>query len=497
MQRFKKQLWLIGFLLLVSASIGRAQPSVALDSARNKLKAIISQLPDSNSVTVRAIYIKGNKVTREYIVLRELPFKKGSKVVVKELYNLIELGRLNVFNTQLFLEVIPSVINWDQQEFDLVLDLKERWYIFPIPYFKLVDRNFNQWWVEQERSLERTNYGLKFNWENVSGRRDKLSFNYVNGYNRQFSVYYEQPFVDKKLEKGFLAGISYNQTRQMSYAIDSNQQVFFPTNNNAISNFVRSTFRIETGITYRKGVNHRHVIRFHYTSESIADTIPKLIEANGNKGYLPFFTGNSLKQNFGELVYGYNYYNLNNFGYPWKGVAFSGYFSQRGLGAKGMNMWQFTGKVGRYIPFREKTSFALMALGIIKIPFKQPQYNMGALGYGDMFLRGLEYYVIDGVMAGVLKTTIRRELFQVNVPTLLIKNEKYRKIPFKVVAKLYGDLGSSYTTYSTTSYLNNKLLYTWGFGIDILSYYDFAARFDYSFNQLGEKGLFLQMRKDF
>lgn len=493
----KKNASFVVLVLILCTSVGRAQPSVSLDSARTNLKTIIAKFPANGELTVRNIFVKGNKITKGYIILRELPFAKGAKLPVAQLFELIETGRLNVFNTQLFLEVIPSITNWNEQQFDLVLDVKERWYIFPIPFFKLVDRNFNQWWVEQNRSLERANYGLKFNWENVSGRRDKLNFNYVNGYNRQYNIYYEQPFADKKLEKGFLFGVFYTQTRQVSFATDSNQQVFFPASNNQINDFVRSIFRIESGFTIRKGVNHRHSFRLNYIRENISDTISRIIQNNANKGYLPFFTGNKTNQNFGEFVYGYQYYNLNNFAYPWKGFAFTGYFSQRGLGAKGMNMWQFNGKAGRYLPIGQKTSASVMGLGIIKLPFKQPQYNMGAIGYGEMFLRGMEYYVIDGVMAGILKTTVRRELFQLNVPTLLIKNEKYRKIPFKILAKVYGDIGGSHTTAVTNSFLNNKLLYTWGFGLDVLSYYDFVARFDYSFNQLGENGLFLHLRKDF
>lgn len=122
---------------------------------------------------------------------------------------------------------------------------------------------------------------------------------------------------------------------------------------------------------------------------------------------------------------------------------------------------------------------------------------MAALGYGDWFLRGLEYYVIDGVQAGILKGTFRQELANINVPTFIIKNEKYRKIPFKIIAKIYGDIGASHLPTVSNSILNNRFLYTYGAGIDVLSYYDFVARFEYSFNQLGQKGLFLHMRRDF
>ena len=493
---------LIKYLLLLivtflSTSICLGQASVLYDSVKNKLSQSIATLPKNAKVTVKSIGFIGNKVTKEYIILRDVTFKKGDELKVADLFATLEKARLDILNTQLFLEVLPALAVNDTSSVDIVFTVKERWYIFPVPYFKLVDRNLNQWIVEQNSSFERVNYGLKFNWDNVSGRRDKLSFNYVNGYTKQYNLSYQQPFADKKLEKGFLFGIYYTQTRQTTFATDSNKQVFFPVENEDINDFVRTSFRIETGVTLRKGIHHRHALRLHYVSEKIADTITSLISNNAAKGFLPYFTDNKTQQRFGELVYSYQYIDLDNIAYPLKGVAFNGAFVQRGLGAKGMNLWQLHGKVGAYFPLAKKTYASLYSLGTIKFPFKQPGYNMPALGYGDLFLQGLEYYVVDGVMAGMVRTTLAQELFKVNVPTLVIKNEKYKKIPFRVLAKLYGNIGGAYLPYYSTSILNNKLLYTYGLGIDIISYYDFVARFDYSFNQLGEKGLFLHVRKDF
>lgn len=473
------------------------QASVSYDSVKRKMEETVSQLPQEATVRIIDIQLSGHKVTKDYIVLREVSFTKGTVLPVKDLLKTIEKARLDIINTQLFLEVLPGLRIINEQEVEVFFVLKERWYIFPIPYFKVVDRNLNQWIVEQNASLERVNYGLKFNWENVSGRRDKLSFRYINGYSRQYLLSYEQPFADKKLEKGFLFSINYTSNRQASFATDSNKQVFYPANNNLINDFVRTTFKAEAGFSYRKGVKHRHYLRVGYVNERLADTISRIIQQNASKGYLPFFADNKTRQAFGEISYNYQYYDLDNIPYPLKGFAFNGTFLQRGLGSKGMNLWQFNGKAGRYIPIGKKTYTSFYGVGTLKLPFNQPMYNMPAMGYGDLYMQGLEYYVIDGVMAGMLRTTIAQELFKVNVPTLFIKDEKYRKIPFRVLAKVYANIGGAYTPFYATGFLNNRLLYTYGAGLDILSYYDFTARIDYSFNQLGEKGLFLHVRKDF
>ena len=475
-----------------------SQPSVAIDTAKEKLLKITSQFSDSSLMLVHSVIINGNKKTKDHIIFREIPFGAGSKLIGSTIADKIEEARLNLLNTQLFLEVIPRIIKYDKTSLDVEFDLKERWYIFPIPFFKLVDRNPNQWIVEQNASLERVNYGLKLNWDNVTGIRDKLSFNFINGYAREYSVFYEQPYADKKLEKGFLGGVLFKQSRQMTYATDSNKQVFFPVSNTQINEFVKTTFRVEAGFSYRKGAQHRHTFKLNYVNESIPDTIAQLISANSLKGFLPYFNGNKAKQQFGEFNYSYQYYNVNNIVYPWSGFAFNGNIMQRGLGFKAMNMWQFSAKAGKFFLLTKKTSLSTVGYAIIKLPFQQPQYNLNALGYGDWFIRGLEYYVIDGVLAGMLKTSLRQELFQINIPTLFFKNnEKYKKIPFKIIAKVFSDIGASHLPVITNSFLNNKFLYTYGFGIDVLSYYDFAGRFEYSFNQLGQKGLFLHVRRDF
>jgi len=487
---------LLIFFLLFSAYL-QAQPSVVWDVAKQSLENGIKNLPQQKEWKIGSIDVEGNRQTKKYIITRELLFNEGDWIHTDELFTKLNIARLNVLNTQLFLEVIPSVNQLNDSSLSVKISVKERWYIFPIPYFKPIDRNANQWLVEQRASLDRVTYGLKFNWENVTGRRDKLRFNYVNGYTRQFLLSYEQPYADKKLQHGYLASISYSRNRQLAFATDKNKQVFFPQGNNNITSLITTSFRAEAGYSYRPGVKERHTLRISYAVEKIPDTISVLIRDNYNKGFLPFFTNDVSRQAFGELSYLYQYFDVNNIAYPWKGFAFSTQFIQRGLGVKGMNLWQLKAKGGRYIAINNKTSFSVIGLGLLKLPFKQPMFNLQAHGYGDLYLRGLEYYVIDGVMAGIIKTTIRREIMEIKVPTLIIQNEKYRKLPFKIVGKAYGDAGGVHLPFFTNSILNNRLLYTWGFGLDILSYYDFAACFEYSFNQLGEKGLFLHLRRDF
>ena len=118
-------------------------------------------------------------------------------------------------------------------------------------------------------------------------------------------------------------------------------------------------------------------------------------------------------------------------------------------------------------------------------------------GYGSFQMRGLEYNVIDGMSGAMLKTTVHHELlhFEIKNP---FKSRTHDRIPFRIYMKLYGDLGYAYNSNQISSNtLNNTLLRTWGFGMDIISIYDFVFKIEYSFNQLGKDGLYLQSRNDF
>ena len=110
-------------------------------------------------------------------------------------------------------------------------------------------------------------------------------------------------------------------------------------------------------------------------------------------------------------------------------------------------------------------------------------------------MRGLEYYVINGVAGGVLRGTVKNELISLNVRNP-IKSKTHDKIPFRVFVKAFGDLGYAYSRDPGNSVLNNKLLRTWGAGIDIISFYDIVLRFEYTFNQLKQDGLYFHNQND-
>jgi len=442
----------------------------------------VSSVMEESQVYIREIKVVGNRKTKLHIVKREIPVEEGKPYSMSFVLASLQTGRQNLMNTALFVDADVNFANWYEDSLDILVDVKERWYYFPFPIFKPVDRNWNVWINQNNVSLDRVNYGLKFLGANITGRNDKLNLYLVNGYTRSVSVTYENPFVGYSLKHGLSFELSYGKNREVNYSTRENQQVFYKNE----QDFVRTKFVGGVGYSYRKGSIERHTVKFSYTHETVADTV---VEMN------PKFLGNGRSsRGFPELMYRYQYLGVNYIPYPTKGLRWDFTFLKRGVAGE-MSMTMLNLKAAKHWTLPYKFYYSLHGEATVKFPFDQPFYNQQLMGYGDNYLRGLEYYVIDGVAGGMIRSTVRKQIFDVKVKTGL-KSRTYGTIPFKVYLKGYGDVGYSYNKNNVTgNFLTNRLLYTGGIGIDVLSIYDVVLRLEYSFNQLSERALFVHMNE--
>lgn len=451
---------------------------------------------DSTSkIKVSAIIISGNKKTKNYIILREMLIKEGDSIIASRLYNSIEQSRNLVYNTNLFSEVeIQPVLN-TAYSLTLHVIVKERWYIFPLPQFKLVDRNLNEWLKDYNGSLERVIYGGKFTHYNFSGRGDQLRIFLLSGYARTLSFSYTAPYSNPSLTEGFSVSGGFTQSKEFPYQTSkSNKLLQFKKDG-----FVRDAFSIGATYRLRRGYFRRHLFSASYNYINVNDSV---LTARYNPNY---FADGKSKVSYPEFSYTFQYINTDNINYPLKGKIFAIQASKRGLGLNGgLNMFGIDAAFRKYYTHRKNFYSAIELYTKLKLPFKQPYYNQRAMGYTDLYLRGLEYYVIDGVSASIAKYTLSKKLVSFKIPVpFKIKALPY--VPFSIFAKTYADLGYSYNrpqynaaqNLSYISNLNNRFLYSGGFGLDILTLYDFSFRIEYSFNQLGEKGLFLHAKGGF
>jgi len=116
-----------------------------------------------------------------------------------------------------------------------------------------------------------------------------------------------------------------------------------------------------------------------------------------------------------EWIYTFNYTDVDYVSYPLDGIIFETALTRRGIDAD-MNMWQLSTRLTRSWPLAYKLWFGFQNINILKWPLSQPFYNQGLIGYADVYLRGLDRYVVDGTAGSILRNTLYRELFNFNIP---------------------------------------------------------------------------------
>lgn len=478
------------FLLIFPAV--HAQKKDPLTIVINGLSA--TEKDSARKLHVKDIFITGAKKTKVYIVLREIPFKKADTLVSSNLEAELQLARQQVYNTTLFTEV-QIIADVQDNDVTVHVNLKEHWYIYPVPQFQLVDRNFNVWAKTYHYAFDRVNYGIKFVHYNLTGRKDPLRIYLLNGYSRNISFSYTAPYSSKSLSEGFTIAGGYTQNREIVYGDSSNNtQQFYPVYSatKAKSEFVRSGWYLSGGYIIRKGLFKRHIFSGGFIYLKVIDSVVTKYNPN-------YFGSPVTSKGYPELMYTYQYVNLDNVLYALKGTASYFAITKRGFGLTGgINMLSIEGGLNKYFALRHNWYVNTQLNGKIKLPFDQAFINQRGLGYNENYLRGLEYYVVDGVVTGLLRTTLKKKVFSFNVPVpFKFLHRIATNIPFTFYAKTYADIGYAYTKKKYDTYLNNRFLYSGGFGLDILTLYDVNLRLEYSFNQLNERGFFFHSQSGF
>ena len=70
-------------------------------------------------------------------------------------------------------------------------------------------------------------------------------------------------------------------------------------------------------------------------------------------------------------------------------------------------------------------------------------------------------------------------------------------VPLKIYAKTFVNTGYVYNPHPGQNDLANKFLYSGGVGFDLVTFTDFVIKIEWSFNRLGENGLYLHQHNNF
>ena len=442
---------------------------------------------------VEEVILLGHRKTRPRVVFREMSFGQGDRIAVDEFPEEVGRSYNNLMNTGLF---SAAELTYDSTQVRdggrvvVIVTMHETWYIYPVPVFELADRNFNVWWTEQERSLDRVNVGGKLTYYNFTGQRDRLKLGFTTGYTRSLEASYRLPYLNKAGSIGMEINFGYLRRREQNYLTRDNRQEFYsdPTT------FVYRRAGADLGLSYRKKIYVSHNLDFGWRKSEVADTIGRILNPE-------FFGGGRTSQRYFRVAYDFQNDRRDIRNYPWNGKFFAVGIAKEGLGIYGQrDGLEVHGDFRRYIPFGKHYSFNYALAGKYSlIRTRQPFLENRAIGFGNNGLIGYQFYVVDGLDMLIWRLGLRREVFKTKIDLgKFVFIDAFRHIPLRALLSVQFNQGVANAPFvDGSNALNNILLTGIGAGIDVILYYDMVAGVQYNRNHLGEDGFYLNLNLSF
>ncbi len=441
--------------------------------------------PVKELLYIESIVFSGNKKTHNNIISREIPIQKGDTIVSGQLADILNISKNNLLNTKLFnyVTIDTLIVN---NRVTITIILEERWYFWPIPSLNFADRNFSTWM--NSKDWRKIIYGLDLEKNNFRGRNEVMNFSFSIGYNEQFSLSYNDLYLDKKRHHSIGIYNTYLRRKQTSVAVIENRLQELRVD----ETYVFEHFEFSLKYTYRHKNHNWHTLFLSLNYSQIADTI-----ADINPNY--FGTGKT-NIRFVSLIYSATQDLRDSKSYPLSGSYTNFIIRQSGLGVLDHpNILLIKSRFAKYWDFGNRVH-AATAVNLQKsFSDQKPFFLDKAIGYKYDQIRGYEYYVVNGSDFFITKANLKFTIIPTKVKLLNFFpmnwfNGKFKKIHYALYANIFFDTGYAKkygSIYENRNSFENKLLYSGGIGLDFVTYYDRVLRFEYSIIHNGESGFFV------
>ena len=437
-------------------------------------------------VVVSNIVIVGNDRTREHVILREIPFKKGDSLLISQLEEHKKAAIQTLNQTTLFNFVEANITYLDSSHILWDFEVRERWYIWPGVIFSLAETNINSWW--ENKDFDRINYGFFIQDYNFRGRKESLALNFQYGWTRKIGINYQVPGLNKKRTLGAGLEVYYSNNREVNYGSFNNERLFFKD-----QRFIQEEIVFRGKLEYRPRYFNRHRLNMGINTVLIADTV-KLYAFD----YLPPTRNRS---QFLSFSYGFKREKRDNIGYPLTGYVIDASLDQDGIGVLQQNDVMLTKLLLTFNTHHALGGRWYAAQGIklkatILNPYETPYYFQRGLGYGNAYMRGYELYVIDGQHYALWKSNVKYQILKKRTIDLDFGMlDKFDKFHVSVFLNAFADAGYVIDHINPTiNPLANSFQYAGGLGLDLVTYYDIVVRFEGSINRLGQPGFYIHFK---
>ena len=447
----------------------------------------MGQKSASGYLKIVHIDVEGHKKTKVNVVLRELDIRVGDSIARAELPQRFERNRQMLMNSTLFssAELAISRLDTVRWEADIVVVVVERRYLVPFGWISVADRNFNVWFFEKKRDLRRLNYQVGLNWNNFLGYRDFLRVSTDFGFGNKYEVKYSIPGVNLRKTVGFYVNALYSKNKEVWYATRRDSLRFFRDDRDP--QIFRQSYTV--GVTYRPYHRSRYSLQLSYLRNEVEERVARTLNPDF------FLDARNTQRYFSLLARMVNDHRDNRY-YPRRGHFLSLSAQKDGLFGRNEDVQAFylVFQLAAYIPFYgSKIDYE----GVFKFRQElsgrlQPYFNSRALGYNNDYLRGYEYYVIDGPNFAYLKNAIRFDLWKKEIDFGPWVPAALRILPTRLWLCLNSDIGYVRRTGSQPeNTFPGRLLWGRGAGMNLLFYNTSLIQFEISQNHLRRWGLYL------
>lgn len=437
---------------------------------------------------ILAILLEGNATTKDRVILRELTIKEGDTVrTTEQLYYLIERSRQNVNNLSLFnsVRIVPTYVS--THEVILTVTVSERWPYRIAPIFKLSDPNLNTWWLTKD--LSRIYYGAFLYRLNMRGRNETLYAKAQIGYAKEFALRYRFASIDPRQRWGLAFGAGHTQQDEITTGTIDNKREFVTLEGER----TRSEWKGDVEATFRPAFDMRHSFRLGYTNAEVLDSVVSAMPT--------YFTEGDHQLACFSLAYTFTYDQRDSKVYPLDGLYSLFRVEQNGLGLFGddqVDITTFYWALQRSWRTSDRWSLGASVRAKASATPELPYYMQQGLGYSD-YVRGYEYYVIDGQHYVLGKVNALWALLRPHEYTVeRWRNDQFRTFTVAVYLNAFADFGRVWDPrYAEQNPLAGTLTQGYGLGMHVVDSYDHVIRMEVAVNARSETGFYLHFAQPF
>jgi outer membrane protein assembly factor BamA len=411
---------------------------------------------DDTVFILDSIIIVGNTHTKDYVIQAEISLHQGVQFTPA----LLEYEQNRIYSLGLFNRVQIHILPKQEKKADLVIEVHERWYIFPFPVIGIRDRDWNKLY-----------YGAGLLHSNFRGRNEKLFGMVVLGYDPAVEVSYRTPYLS--LDGGYLGEVrfAYQKVHNRSVtAIDST--------NNFNERHINGTLSIGKRFDTKQTV----WLTIGFESVDVSEYQNGRTIASSGKDQYPFL-GASYTLDSRDLIE-----------YPSTGTFIKFSVKKYGFPSNNLDFVRYATDIRKYIPLVSNFTLTGRLFSDIVAAGITPTYNRVYLGYSER-IRGHFKEVREGENLFGLSTELHYPFFQPVYVKLDFLPTEFSILRFGIVAAAFADAGTVWFRHHP--FALDTFTKGYGCGIHFLLPYSMILRTDYAWNESRQGEFILDLGTSF